>query len=117
MSSATMSATPAPKKRFLGLTGTQWIFASMLIGVFVGWLFPDADRANHGNWAATDLAIFSTLFLRMIKSVIAPLLMSTLIVGIAGHGDDIKKVGRLAFRSIVYFEIMTTLALLIGLLA
>jgi proton glutamate symport protein len=53
----------------------------------------------------------------MIKSLIAPLLFSTLVVGIAGHGDDMKKVGRLAFRSIVYFEVVTTLALAVGLLA
>ena len=57
------------------------------------------------------------MFLRMIKSLIVPLLFATLVVGIAGHGDDMKRVGRLAFRSIVYFEIVTTLALAIGLLA
>ena len=53
----------------------------------------------------------------MIKSLIVPLLFATLVVGIAGHGDDMKRVGRLAFRSIVYFEIVTTLALAVGLLA
>ena len=53
----------------------------------------------------------------MIKSLIAPLLFATLVVGIAGHGDDMKKVGKLAFRSIVYFEIVTTLALVVGLVA
>jgi proton glutamate symport protein len=53
----------------------------------------------------------------MIKSIIVPLLFSTLVVGIAGHGDDIKKVGRLAFRSLIYFEVVTTLALIIGLVA
>jgi proton glutamate symport protein len=53
----------------------------------------------------------------MIKSLIAPLIFSTLVIGIAGHGDDMKKVGRLAFRSIVYFEVVTTLALAVGLLA
>jgi proton glutamate symport protein len=53
----------------------------------------------------------------MIKSLIVPLLFSTLVVGIAGHGDDMKKVGRLAFRSILYFEVVTTLALVIGLVA
>ena len=53
----------------------------------------------------------------MIKSLIVPLLFATLVVGIAGHGDDMKKVGRLAFRSIIYFEIVTTLALAVGLIA
>jgi proton glutamate symport protein len=52
----------------------------------------------------------------MIKSLIAPLLFATLVVGIAGHGDDMKRVGKLAFRSIVYFEIVTTLALAVGLI-
>jgi len=61
--------------------------------------------------------VLSTIFLRMIKSLIVPLLFSTLVVGIAGHGDDMKRVGKLAFRSIVYFEIVTTLALVVGLLA
>src|SRR4029079_19486207 len=53
----------------------------------------------------------------MIKSLIVPLLFATLVVGIAGHGDDMKRVGRLALRSIIYFEIVTTLALAVGLIA
>ena len=53
----------------------------------------------------------------MIKSLIVPLIFATLVVGIAGHGDDMKRVGRLAFSSILYFEVVTTLALLVGLLA
>src|SRR3954452_8513224 len=53
----------------------------------------------------------------MIKSLIVPLLFATLVVGIAGHGDDMKKVGRLAFRSILYFEVVTTMALAVGLIA
>jgi len=57
------------------------------------------------------------VFLRMIKSLIVPLLFATLVVGIAGHGDDMKRVGRLALRSIIYFEVVTTLALVVGLLA
>jgi len=95
---------------------SQWILISMVLGVLVGWMYPEADRATH-HWAATDLAILSTVFLRMIKSLIVPLLFSTLVVGIAGHGDDMKRVGRLAFRSILYFEIVTTLALVVGLAA
>ena len=53
----------------------------------------------------------------MIKSLIAPLIFATLVVGIAGHGDDMKRVGRLALKSLIYFEIVTTLALFIGLAA
>src|SRR5215510_16589554 len=87
---------------------TQWIIISMIVGVLLGWLAPDF---------AIKLKPLSTIFLNMIKSLIAPLLFSTLVVGIAGHGDDMKKVGRLAFRSIIYFEIITTLALAVGLIA
>ena len=87
---------------------TQWIILAMVAGVLFGWLFPQQ---------AEKLGILSTIFLRMIKAIIAPLIFSTLVVGIAGHGDDMKRVGRLALRSIIYFEIVTTLALIIGLAA
>jgi proton glutamate symport protein len=87
---------------------TQWIIISMIVGVLLGWLAPGV---------AVTLKPLSTIFLSMIKSLIAPLLFATLVVGIAGHGDDMKKVGKLAFRSIVYFEVVTTLALVVGLVA
>ena len=87
---------------------TKWILISMAIGVVIGATFPEASQ---------DLRIFSTIFLRMIKSIIAPIVFATLVVGIAGHGDDMKRVGRLALKSIIYFEIVTTLALVIGLVA
>ncbi|HEU4723136.1 MAG TPA: cation:dicarboxylase symporter family transporter, partial [Gemmatimonadaceae bacterium] len=99
------------------LTLTHWIFVGMVLGVLVGVLFPDSERAQHGGWAASDLKILSDLFVRGIKMIIGPILFSTLVMGIAGHGDDLKKVGRLAFRSILYFEIVTTVALAVGLLA
>src|SRR4051812_26492722 len=85
---------------------TQWILVSMVVGVSIGAFFP------HFGVALKPL---STVFLRMIKSIIVPLIFSTLVIGIAGHGDDIKRVGRLALKSIIYFEIVTTLALFIGL--
>jgi len=87
---------------------TQWIIISMIVGTLIGWLFPEFGKS---------LSLLSTIFLRMIKSVIVPLLFGTLVVGIAGHGDDMKKVGRLALRSILYFELVTTLALAVGLIA
>ena len=99
------------------LTLTHWIFIGMLIGVLLGFLFPDSARAAHGGWAASDLKILSDLFVRGIKMIIGPILFSTLVMGIAGHGDDLKRVGRLAFRSLLYFEIVTTVALLVGLAA
>jgi proton glutamate symport protein len=103
------SATTAPdKKGFLGIGFTGWILISMVVGILIGWLAPDF---------APNLKPLANIFLRMIKSLIVPLLFSTLVVGIAGHGDDMKKVGKLALRSIIYFEIVTTLALAIGLIA
>jgi len=90
------------------LSLTQWILISMVLGTLVGYYFPAPSQ---------QLKPLSTIFLRMIKSLIAPLIFGTLVVGIAGHGDDMKRVGRLAFKSLLYFEIVTTLALFIGLAA
>jgi proton glutamate symport protein len=103
---------------FRRLTLTHWIFLSMVIGVIVGLAFPDAVPGQPAPvFQAASLKVLSTIFLRMIKLLIVPLIFSTLVVGIAGHGDDMKRVGKLALRSIVYFEIVTTLALIIGLTA
>ena len=90
------------------ITLTKWILIAMVIGTLVGWLLPEL---------AVSLKPLSTIFLRMIKSIIVPIIFGTLVIGIAGHGDDMKRVGRLAFKSILYFEIVTTLALFIGLIA
>jgi proton glutamate symport protein len=87
-------------------TLTQWILVGMVSGAVLGWAAPDLGAS---------LQPLATLFLRAIKSIIVPLVFSTLVGGIAGHGDDLKKVGRLAFRAIVYFEVVTTLALVVGL--
>ncbi|HEX7938542.1 MAG TPA: cation:dicarboxylase symporter family transporter, partial [Gemmatimonadaceae bacterium] len=105
----------APQNFLRRVTLSQWIVVSLVVGVALGLMFPTSDRELHG-WAASDLAILSNVFLRMIKMLIVPLLFATLVVGIAGHGDDMKKVGRLAFRSIVYFEVVTTAALAVGLI-
>jgi proton glutamate symport protein len=103
---------------FRRLTLTHWIFISMVLGVIVGMAFPDAVPGQPAPvFQAASLKVLSTIFLRMIKLLIVPLIFSTLVVGIAGHGDDMKRVGKLALRSIVYFEIVTTLALVIGLTA
>jgi proton glutamate symport protein len=88
------------------ITLTRWILISMVTGALVGWLNPDLG---------TSLKPLSTIFLRMIKSVVVPIIFGSLVIGIAGHGDDMKRVGRLALKSIIYFEIITTLALVVGL--
>jgi len=91
---------------------TQWVIVAMILGVAVGFFFPDSKTAG---FHASDLQVLSNIFLRLIKMLIAPLIVSTLVVGIAGHGDDLRRVGRLAWRSILYFELATTLALIVGL--
>jgi Na+/H+-dicarboxylate symporter len=94
-----------------GPTLTQQIFIGLAVGIVVGAL---VDRYNPG--LAKYFNPFSQLFLRLIKMIIAPLIFGTLVAGIAGAGHA-KAVGRMGVRAIVYFEIVTTLALLIGLVA
>ena len=88
-------------------TLTQWIVVAMVAGVAIGVWFPAFG---------VSLLPISTAFIRIIKAIIVPLIFGTLVVGIAGHGDDMKRVGRLALKSIIYFEVITTLALFLGLL-
>ena len=86
---------------------TSWILLGMAAGVEFGHDWPAA---------AVNLQILGTIFLRLIKVIIAPLIFSTLVVGIAGHAD-LKKVGRMGIKALVYFEIVSTLALIIGFVA
>ena len=95
------------------LNAQQLVVLSMVAGVAVGCAFPDG---NAGGFHATDLQVLASVFLRMIKSVVVPLVFGTLVVGIAGHGEDMGRVGKLALRSMLYFEVVTTLALGLGLL-
>jgi len=87
---------------------TQWIFIAMAVGLVVGWAFPEESQ---------KLKMLSNIFLKLIKCILVPLIFSTLVVGIAGHSGDLRAVGRLAWKSIFYFEVVTTLALVIGLAA
>lgn len=86
---------------------TVWIVVSMFLGCEIGFSFPKA---------AIELNVLSNIFLRLIKTIIAPLLFSTLVVGIAAH-SNLKQVGRMGLKAILYFEIVTTAALFIGLAA
>jgi proton glutamate symport protein len=88
-------------------TLTTWILVAMVVGAEIG-----HDLPQH----AVQLRLLSQIFLRMIRTIIAPLLFATLVVGIAGHAD-LKQVGRMGIKALVYFEIVTTIALFIGLAA
>jgi proton glutamate symport protein len=86
---------------------TFWIFFAMLAGLELGLDSPAF---------AVQLRILSDVFLRLIKVIVAPLILGTLITGIAGHGD-LRKVGRIGWKSLVYFEAVTTVALFLGVAA
>jgi proton glutamate symport protein len=93
------------EKPWYHLSLTKQVFLGLIVGGLIGALFPDVGM---------QLKPLSSLFLRMIKMLIAPLLFSTLVIGIAGSGDH-GRVGRLGVKTLVYFEVATTLALAIGL--
>jgi proton glutamate symport protein len=103
MSGAVHESLPARPSRFPSLT--QQIFIGLVAGIALGALWPDA---------AVAIRPLADLFLRMIKMIIAPLIFSTLVVGIAGTGD-LRAVGRIGVKAIVWFELATTVALVIGL--
>ncbi|HSU81997.1 MAG TPA: cation:dicarboxylase symporter family transporter, partial [Thermoanaerobaculia bacterium] len=94
-----------PRKPWYRLSLTTWIMIGLVAGGLLGYVRPD-----WGN----KVYFLRDIFLNLIKSVIAPLVFSTLVVGIAG-GGDLKKVGRMGAKALIYFEIVTTIALFIGL--
>ena len=84
---------------------TTWIVVAMAIGVEIGLDFPVFSQ---------NLQFLSKIFLRLVKTIVAPLLFATLVVGIASH-SNLKQVGRMGWKSLLYFEVVTTIALVIGL--
>ena len=86
---------------------TLWIVLSMLVGIEIG---------HDAPATALHLKVLSDAFLRLVKTIIAPLVFATLVVGIAGHAN-LKQVGRMGLKALVYFEVVTTFALFIGLAA
>jgi len=84
---------------------TSWIFIALVLGVAVGYAYPLAGK---------EMKILSTVFIKMVKSIVAPLLFATLVFGIAG-GAHSGAMGRIGVRAVIYFEVVTTIALFVGL--
>src|SRR5438105_3599618 len=95
----------AQRRPWYRLSLTTWIMIGLVVGGVLGYVRPD-----WGN----RVFFLRDIFLNLIKSIIAPLVFSTLVVGIAG-GGDLKKVGRMGAKALLYFEIVSTSALFIGL--
>ena len=99
---AALAAAIAPRRSL-----TLWIVFSMLVGIELG---------HDAPGVAMNLKVLSDAFLRLVKTIIAPLVFATLVVGIAGHAN-LKQVGRMGLKALIYFEVVTTFALFIGLAA
>jgi proton glutamate symport protein len=99
------AATALPRRRWYQPSLTTQIFIGLILGGIIGYFRPDWGNAVY---------FLRDIFLNLIKSIIAPLVISTIVVGIAG-GGALKKVGRMGAKALIYFEIVTTVALFIGL--
>ena len=106
-------SAPAAPRAWWRITLTQQILLGLVVGALVGWFMNThrADTAAWGDW----LKLVREIFLHLIKAMIAPLVFASVVQGIAGTGD-MKKVGRIGAKSLLYFEIVTTAALAVGLL-
>src|SRR5689334_1232915 len=99
----------------ISLTGA--IVIAMIVGGLIGFAIAEsAVSADTGAALLTTCDVLSKIFLKLIKTIVSPLIFSTLVVGIAGH-SNLKQVGRMGLKAIIYFEVVTTLALVIGLAA
>src|ERR1041384_7334250 len=96
-----------------------WVLIGMVVGVLIGCLFPAHKPfrfplfGTSFSFDGTDLKPLSDGFIRLIRMMIAPIIFTTVVTGIAGMGS-LKRLGRIGLRAFVYFEVMTTLALIIG---
>lgn len=97
--------TTSTSKHRWHLSLAQQIFLGLTIGILVGWLAPEWGRETE---------FLRTIFLNMVKSIIAPLIFASIVSGIAGGGDH-STVGRMGVKALIYFEVVTMLALVVGL--
>jgi len=96
----------ASSKKWWHLSLTKQILIGLVVGVFIGWLAPEFSK---------ETAFLRTIFLNLIKVIIAPLIFGSIVAGVGGGGGA-KKVGRIGWKALLYFEIVTTLALAVGLI-
>src|ERR1700722_17065596 len=102
----TIATTAAPARKPLYTSLFVQVLVALLLGIVLGMAVPDF---------AVSLKIFSDAFLKLISMIVAPIVFCVVVHGIAGAGD-LKKVGRVGVKALVYFEVMTTVALVVGLL-
>src|SRR5882724_7440928 len=100
-----------PKPRYR-LSLAQQILLSLVVGVVLGAVFPSTP--GKADWWQQTLVVVRDIFLHLIKALIAPLIFASIVQGVAGTGD-MKKVGRIGAKALLYFEIVTTAALAVGL--
>ena len=110
MSAPAEAATP---RKWYQFSLTQQIMIGLFVGVLLGWWMSEMSPAGQENWNIW-LAVIRDVFLHLIKAMIAPLIFASVVQGFAGTGD-MKKAGRIGWKAILYFEIVTTLALVVGL--
>lgn len=107
---STMESTIVMKK--LKITLAWQIFVALILGILLGAVLHKQGELR--DWMiANILSPAGDIFIRMIKMIVVPIVVATLVVGIAGIGDS-KKLGRIGFKTILYFEIITTLAIILG---
>src|SRR6476620_2454579 len=96
-----------------------WVLIGMILGVLVGYFLPEKKPlrfhvfGSNYTFSGANLKPFSDAFIRLIRMMIAPIIFTTVVTGIAGMGN-LKRLGRIGVKAFVYFEVMTTIALIIG---
>ncbi|MEI7567790.1 MAG: cation:dicarboxylase symporter family transporter, partial [Opitutaceae bacterium] len=107
------SAEPVPSRKWYQFSLTQQIMLGLVLGVLLGWWMSQMPADRRANWE-TWSTLIRDIFLHLIKAMIAPLVFASIVQGIAGTGD-LKKVGRMGAKALLYFEVVTTFALVVGL--
>src|SRR3954464_8388362 len=105
--------TAAPAKAGFRPTLTQQIVLGLIVGVLIGWWMSKMPAAQQEKWD-TWMKVPRDVFLHLIKAMIAPLIFASVVQGFAGTGD-VRKAARIGGKALIYFEVVTTLALVVGL--